>query len=336
MFQEEIKRSQGVLLLFLEILKNPDRSTIEVMKSLDIKKYRYYRYFDDLTGVVPVCYDKKEKRYRFEPVPGVKKFGEKPDELYSLLVALSATLKSNARKPSGIADSIGQIPMFSVDIDMLSKYVVFLKTGNIDPNLPKKIFKINDAINDSKMVVFSYNLGDRIIPEIKVAPYKLVFDNAWYLYGDCIHEDYRGCKNYKVCRIVEIKKTDESFEIPPASDIQIDTISVPWDFPASDYDEPIEVVVKFGGFFVRYIKEKNYHHTQMIRDLGDGKIEFRVKVKNPKNMVNWLMSYGRNAVVVEPEFLKEALAEEMKETLKNYGCLTSKDAKGDYSGRKEG
>jgi hypothetical protein len=315
---EEMKRSQGVLALFLEILKNPNRSTIEVMESLDLEKYKYYRYFDDLSGVVPICYDKKEKRYRFEPVRGVKQFGECPDELYSLLIALSATLKSDIGKPRGIVDSIGQIPLFSIDIDMLSKFVVFMKTGNVDPDLPNKVFTINEAIRDSKMVVFSYKFGDRVIPEIKVAPHKLVFDNAWYLHGESIHEDYGGRKNYKLCRIVEIHKSDECFEMPPASDICVTPISIPWDFSASDDDEPIEVVVEFTGFAVRYIREEKYHDTQKIRDLGDGKIEFRVRVKNPSMMINWLMFYGRNAVVVEPQFLKDALVNEMEETMKHY------------------
>ncbi|MHC9542908.1 MAG: WYL domain-containing protein [Vulcanimicrobiota bacterium] len=112
-------------------------------------------------------------------------------------------------------------------------------------------------------------------------------------------------------RMSAVNELDEKFTMPQNSDIKVARMSIPWDFFNSDKDIPVKVTVRFSGTAVRYIAESHFHPTQRIEKLDGNSINFHVEVRSPLNMVKWILSFGSNAKVLEPEQLVKSVKEEI-------------------------
>ena len=56
-----------------------------------------------------------------------------------------------------------------------------------------------------------------------------------------------------------------------------------------------------------YIRERLWHPSQKLRDLPDGRVEMTLHVADTLEVRRWILGYGVQAEVVEPEGLREAL-----------------------------
>ena len=68
-----------------------------------------------------------------------------------------------------------------------------------------------------------------------------------------------------------------------------------------------------------YIREKIWHHTQKIEAQKDGSIVFSAEVAGTDEVKHWVLGWGKHAETLEPEFLREEVARELKECLARYG-----------------
>ena len=64
--------------------------------------------------------------------------------------------------------------------------------------------------------------------------------------------------------------------------------------------------------------EKIWHHTQKIEPQKDGSIIFSAEVAGAEEVKHWVMSWGINAEVIEPKFLREEIATELIDCLDKY------------------
>ena len=71
-----------------------------------------------------------------------------------------------------------------------------------------------------------------------------------------------------------------------------------------------------------YIKEKIWHHTQRIEPQKDGSIIFSAEVAGTDEIKAWVMSWGRHAEILEPEFLRREVVQELSDCVKAYTRLS--------------
>jgi predicted DNA-binding transcriptional regulator YafY len=67
------------------------------------------------------------------------------------------------------------------------------------------------------------------------------------------------------------------------------------------------VRVIFARALAPYIRERLWHPSQKLRDLPDGRVEMTLTVADTLEVRRWILGYGVQAEVVEPEGLREAL-----------------------------
>jgi predicted DNA-binding transcriptional regulator YafY len=115
-------------------------------------------------------------------------------------------------------------------------------------------------------------------------------------------------------RIKMMNITDETFEIP--SDFDLGTyMQSPFKVI---HDKPVEVTIRFDKKVAGYIKEKIWHHSQEIEPQKNGSIIFTAEVAGREEVKHWVMSWGNNAEVISPEFLRREIATELQDCLEKY------------------
>ncbi len=93
-------------------------------------------------------------------------------------------------------------------------------------------------------------------------------------------------------------------------------------FDAADYiaksfgvrhGEPPETVrIRFTPYQARWIKERQYHASQEIEEQEDGGVVLTVRITGIFEIKRWVLGFGPEAEVLEPQRLRDELAEEVK------------------------
>ena len=66
----------------------------------------------------------------------------------------------------------------------------------------------------------------------------------------------------------------------------------------------------WGSRLAEYIQEKIRHESQEIQPRDDGSIVFEAEVAETVELKSWIMSRGANALVLEPESLRDEIRAE--------------------------
>ena len=114
-----------------------------------------------------------------------------------------------------------------------------------------------------------------------------------------------------VDRFESVEVTEEEFEPPDHLSVD-ERLSNAFGISS---EEPMDVVVRFTEEQAPYIRERIWHPSQKLEDLDDGRVELRLRAGGFYEIKSWVLSFGAAAEVLEPEELREAVREEMREAL---------------------
>ena len=78
-----------------------------------------------------------------------------------------------------------------------------------------------------------------------------------------------------------------------------------------------QVVIRFDPSLERYLKENIWHPSQAFKKDKDGLL-MTMEVGGLREVMSWVMGFGREAEVLEPEHLRKAVAEELAATAGRY------------------
>jgi predicted DNA-binding transcriptional regulator YafY len=177
--------------------------------------------------------------------------------------------------------------------------------------------RINDAALQRRTIDMIYRTMSRGGEETRrqVDPYRIMFfDGTFYLIGWCHLR--QAVRMFVLDRIRMLTVTDESFEVPDDFDLE----SYMRGPLRVIHDRPVKVTIRFDKRVAGYIKEKIWHHSQKIEPRQDGSILFSAEVAGTDEITHWVLSYGRDAEVLEPPFLRKDIALELSESLKRYAA----------------
>jgi predicted DNA-binding transcriptional regulator YafY len=177
------------------------------------------------------------------------------------------------------------------------------------------INRINEAALKYRTVAMIYRTMSRGGEETRrrVDPYRILFfDGTFYLIGWChLRKDVRM---FVLDRIRMLNVTDRTFDVPGDFDLETYMRS-PF---RVIHDRPVKVTVHFDRKVAGYIKEKIWHYTQRVEPQKDGSIVFSAEVAGTDEVKHWVLGWGKQAEIIEPEFLREEVARELKASLKRY------------------
>ncbi|HHT9135418.1 MAG TPA: helix-turn-helix transcriptional regulator [Candidatus Avalokitesvara rifleensis] len=151
----------------------------------------------------------------------------------------------------------------------------------------------------------------------RVDPYALWYQNGGlYLIG---HDHLRkALRTFAVDRIRSLQVTDTHFQMPlyfSIHDYFKDAFGV-------FHGKPEEVELIFEKKAARWVKERQWHSSQRITPLKDGKIRMNLRVAGSPELLAWVLGFGAQVRVIKPESLKKAVQNEAWKLLGKYQGIT--------------
>ena len=84
------------------------------------------------------------------------------------------------------------------------------------------------------------------------------------------------------------------------------------------HDEVYTVKVRISPGWARWVGEKIWHESQKAKKNGDGSLELTFRIAGLDEIKRWILSFGPEAVVLEPEKLKEMVRKDLSRNLAQY------------------
>ncbi len=184
------------------------------------------------------------------------------------------------------------------------------RSANIQP----KLELLQEAIAGRRTITMDYFTMSRRSSSLRqVEPYHLwFFDGTFYLIGYCrLRKEVRI---FAVDRIRELGLNDEVFQPPENFDPDawmMDSFGV-------FRGKPVKVVIEFSPKVAGYIEEQIWHPSQQIDRKDDGRLVLTVKVAGLEEIKHWLLQWGGQARVLEPESLARAIQDEAQAICRVY------------------
>jgi predicted DNA-binding transcriptional regulator YafY len=117
-------------------------------------------------------------------------------------------------------------------------------------------------------------------------------------------------------RIRSARETGEHFERP--ADFRIENY-LDGTFRAIRGEGKVrQIRLRFTAEAARYVREKEWHPTQKLKDKTNGGVEMTLRLSYLDEVKKWVMAYGAECEVLEPTELREMLREELRLTMKMY------------------
>jgi predicted DNA-binding transcriptional regulator YafY len=145
----------------------------------------------------------------------------------------------------------------------------------------------------------------------KIDPYHL-----WYHQGGLYVIAYdhlrREVRIFALERIKALRETAETFALPSRFDVGA---YMRESFGILRGDPAVPVKVKFSNTWARWIEERVWHPSQRLERLPGGELGLTLQVAVTDELKRWILSFGREAEVVEPVVLREAVRAEAQALL---------------------
>lgn len=155
----------------------------------------------------------------------------------------------------------------------------------------------------------------------RIEPYGLAFRfGAWYVIGHCrLREEIR---TFGVDRIRSIRAVKDHFRRPADFDLE-GYLERGWQLQSDA--EPEHVVLRFNRNCAKWVAGCRFHPSQKITPEPDGSLLFEVTVAGVDEIRHWILSYGDRVEVLEPEGLRESVAETCRRMAGVYGVTADTD-----------
>lgn len=167
---------------------------------------------------------------------------------------------------------------------------------------------ILSAISGNRMLSFSYVNMNMVHSDKTVCPIKLLYKSqAWYLKGYC--QKKLAYRMYKIHRMSKVKLKETTFDPNELSARESNRIE-----PASFVMIPL--VLKCSATAAHRLYE-DFHESQF--SLEHGSYILKTEVPDTPWLYGFILSFGSEAEVIEPQSLRSKVRQMAKELIEKYG-----------------
>ncbi len=299
----------SLLLEMIQLLRERPGITVdELAQAIERSErtvYRWLREISSCLGIRVVC--NNGGYYLNEPRSG-KGITLSPEELMALRLSLSSAPFAEGSPVKRYSESAWQKIRDSVSSDnieaaenLAESRVIRITAQQVD--LPQDLLDtLNNALDLHHRLRLVYrSQKSQQVNEYIIEPYALAFRrHSWYMLGYC--PQYDRVIQMKLIRILSAVDTGETFEPPTGFSVN-DYFA--WSWESWGGGEPVKVMVRFASEIAQMITEVKRHPTQKVYPQRDGSVVFEVTVSGLEEIAAWIMGFGKHAVVLEPDELRE-------------------------------
>ena len=157
-----------------------------------------------------------------------------------------------------------------------------------------------------------HSFSSQKVKEYLVEPYRLAYAQGG-LYLQAFVPEYGEMRTFAAQRIEQAVALEEGFS--PVAGAPSDV------FPHSlgaFSGTPEEVVIEFSAHEAPYIREREWHSSQQIDELADGRIRLTLSVVIDWGLQAWVMGFGAAATVIRPRAFADRIVESLEEARASY------------------
>lgn len=175
------------------------------------------------------------------------------------------------------------------------------------------IDSLMQAIEDHNQTFITYRSQQATEPvSYPVYPYGLTyFRGSLYLIAHS--PDHDEVRHYKVDRVEDVDVTAMPFNRPGDFDLEKHLAG---SFGVFQGKENVEVEIRFAPTVARYVEESRWHESQQLVKQRDGSLIATFRLSNTEEIGRWVLSFGKHALVLEPQELRERIADEAEAILR--------------------
>jgi predicted DNA-binding transcriptional regulator YafY len=322
------------LLKTLDLLSRPQGTTIEEMaKVLEVDRRSVYRILNLVEDLEFPIYDEevpleRQKRWKLEEsylkkLPNMKL----PDinlslpEIISLyLLKGEAGLYKGTEIEGHIQSAFEKLGLF-VPKDTFSQLekikALFIASSKMPKDYSGKeriIEQLTEAILQTKTCKIKYHsFYDDKVRHFKIDPLHF-FENKGGLYLFVRATTFDEIRVLAVERILEVSISSLTFSYPENFHPE-EFLETAFDLV---WDDPVKVKIWFSADQARYIKERKWSKTQKIKTQKDDSIILTMDTSGKWDVKKWILSWGSEAKVLEPEELRKEIRDELAASLAYY------------------
>jgi len=137
---------------------------------------------------------------------------------------------------------------------------------------------------------------------------------ATYVIG--FSHEHQQVRMFKADRILAAILTERSFEPTGLEDVQ-QQLRRSWGVMLGG-DDDYEIAIEFGRAVADRVRETNWHSTQRLIPLDDGRIRLELRLPSLLEFVPWVRGWGHEALVISPPELVREVAESMALAARQY------------------
>jgi predicted DNA-binding transcriptional regulator YafY len=199
------------------------------------------------------------------------------------------------------------------EVHYLQNSIRFITGSTIEDKAETEMLRqLRRAIIERITVRFRYHTryaaGGRSEQHTREAnPYGLIHSlNAWHLVAYChLRHDIR---NFRLDRVERLELLPQTFQRPNDFKMQENR---------RDEQDSIIIRVHFDKEVARWVRESRSYYTIAEEEDAAGLL-VTLKVRQENEILQWLLSWGQHVQVLEPASLRQSIATEAKEMLRNH------------------
>ena len=152
------------------------------------------------------------------------------------------------------------------------------------------------------------------ISDREISPQRLTsYRDRWYLDAWCHQAE--GLRSFAVERITELKLLETESERIPSDELHahFDQAYGIFSGPAKHTAE-----IRFSAEAARWAAEEQWHPEQQTAFQSDGTLRLKLPFGSSRELVMDILRYGADAEVIEPDFLRERVGEEISRMRRVY------------------
>jgi predicted DNA-binding transcriptional regulator YafY len=278
---------------------------------LDRSERTIYRYLSELAGELGTPVYCSDGGYYLNDLYEAETLDLGPEEILALRLSLKSSPFGPTSPISVHAQSAWKKIREAVSCDGLiaardmagHSVSVTAPSFNIDSRIANAL---EIGVNQHHRLNVLYNSqksGE--VKEYLIEPYAMAFRrHSWYVLA--YSHSHCEVRQFKLVRFQRAIDTGEQFEQPRDFDAD-EYFRLSWEAWAGG--EATVVKVRFSPRVAAMIEESRRHPTQVLWAQPDGSVIFEVCVAGIEEIAIWIMGYGKDAEVLEPESLKEHILE---------------------------
>jgi WYL domain len=174
-----------------------------------------------------------------------------------------------------------------------------------------------------RLITFNYKKAGATKPEAKNIEPHFVFiaDFGAYLVGRDLSVENKPFKSYALNRVTGIRISEVEWE---------GEIETPESYFASSFGYvrtsgiAEQISLRFVPELSDYISERQWHKTQVIRNLPNRGVELSLRVRIERDLIQWVLSFGPGVEVIAGDRLTAEIKKSLEATLTLYQKLPAR------------